>query len=151
MKEPSNEDLFDQFFDAPDEFSFSDCIKDIESELVESVGSSIISEVEFKEGEANESVSKKPNTLRPSFPDGLRRRSPSFELGKKIGSNFAEDLNSRSPVVSEIVEVSEEKIIPRVKKNNIKEKKKKAREVSDPSEISSDKTVKDNGESKRNQ
>lgn len=151
MKEPSNEDLFDQFFDAPDEFSFSDCIKDIESELVESVGSSIISEVEFKEGKANESVSKKPNTLRPSFPDGLRRRSPSFELGKKIGSNFAEDLNSRSPVVSEIVEVSEEKIIPRVKKNNIKEKKKKAREVSDPSEISSDKTIKDNGESKRNQ
>ncbi|KAI3966011.1 hypothetical protein MKX01_010968 [Papaver californicum] len=144
MEEPSNEDLSDQFFEAPDEFAFSDCIEDDESELVESVGSSIISELEFKEGEVNENVSKKLNTLKPSFPDGLRRRSSSFKLGKRIGSNVVEDLNSKSPVVSEITEVSEEKIIPRKRKDKYKEKK--AREVSDSSKISSDRN---NGESKR--
>ncbi|KAI3982368.1 hypothetical protein MKX01_041206 [Papaver californicum] len=148
MEELRNEDLSDQFFETPDEFAFSDCIEDVKSESVESVGSSIISELEFKEGESNENVSKKSNTLKPSFPDGLRRRSSSLKLGKKIVCNFVEDLNSKSPEVSEITEVSEEKNIPREKK---KKKDKKVREVSDSSKLSSDRTVKDNDESKRNQ
>ncbi|OVA05791.1 Adipose-regulatory protein [Macleaya cordata] len=140
----------DQFLDVLDEFAFLDCNTNVESEE-ESVGSSKLSVLEFVEGEAREVVSKDLHTLKPSFPDGIRRRS-SFRLGKKGGTSGGDskDSNSKSPVISEITQVCEE-ITPRERKNEILfdlNENEKVCEVSDSFKLSSDRII--SSETKQN-